>query len=86
MDRSRRTYTVTTKRVIMEAGFLSKNSDEVRIKDVRSINLRRSGFLGLLGIGDLEFSSAAADQAEITFHAVPGVERVRELVRKHQEV
>ena len=53
VDRSRITYTVTATKVIREAGLWAKTSDEVRIRDIRSIAMRKGGFLGLAGVGDL---------------------------------
>ncbi|HKB91750.1 MAG TPA: PH domain-containing protein [Opitutaceae bacterium] len=84
-DRSRRTYTVTSKRVVTEWGWFSKNSTEVRIRDIRSINVKRSGLLGLFGVGDVEFSSAAADQAEVIFESIADATQIRDLVRRYQE-
>lgn len=83
-DRSRRTYTVTTRMVILEWGLFARSSNEVRIDDIRSINVSKKGLLGLLGVGDIEFSSAASDKAEIVFSAVASASEVRDLVRKHQ--
>ena len=48
---------VTPKRVELVWGLLTKSSNEVRIEDIRTINVRRKGFSGLLGIGTIEFSS-----------------------------
>ena len=81
IDRSRRTYTVTATRVIIERGLWAKNSDEVRVLDIRSIAVKKSFIAGLVGVGDIEFSSAASADAEIVFHSVAGVEAVRDLVR-----
>ena len=85
VDRSRRTYTVTSRKVILEWGLLAKSSNEIRIKDIRSINVKKSGLLGLMGVGDVEFSSAASDQAEIVFASISNATEVRDLVRKYQD-
>src|SRR5690349_17022380 len=58
IDRLRRRYVVTNKRVSVEYGIINRISNEVRIPDIRSINLRKTGLSGLLGIGRVEFSSA----------------------------
>lgn len=84
LDRRRRRYAVTNRRVSAEFGIISRTSNEVRIQDIRSINLRQSGLLGLLGIGRVEFSSAAADDAEVIFWNIPGAQKVRDLVRSLQ--
>jgi uncharacterized membrane protein YdbT with pleckstrin-like domain len=84
LDRSRRRYAVTNKRVSVEYGIVNRNSNEVRIPDIRSINLQKSGLTGLLGIGRVEFSSAAGDDAEVIFWNTPEAEKVRDLVRSLQ--
>jgi uncharacterized membrane protein YdbT with pleckstrin-like domain len=84
LDRSRRRYSVTNKRVSVEYGIINRNSNEVRIHDIRSINLQKSGLSGLLGIGRVEFSSAAGDDAEVIFWNTPEAEKVRDLVRSLQ--
>jgi len=83
-DRSRRKYTITNHRVIVEFGIVDKRSSEIRVQDIRSINLFCSGIAGMAGIGRVEFSSAAADDAEVIFWQVAGAEKVRDLVRSLQ--
>lgn len=85
INRQRVRYTVTPTKVIIEFGFVARSSDELRIKDIRSIAVRKHGLSGLFGIGTIEFSSAAADDADVTFRAVPRVTAVRDLVRRYQE-
>ncbi len=84
LDRGRRIYQVTNKRVIVEWGILAKSSNEIRVQDIRSINLSKSGLSGMLGIGNVEFSSAAADDADVVFAHVPGADKVRDTVRALQ--
>ncbi len=84
IDRRRRRYAVTNKRVSVEYGIISRVSNEVRIPDIRSINLRKTGVTGLLGIGRVEFSSAATDDADVIFWNTPEAEKVRDLVRSLQ--
>lgn len=84
LDRIRRKYAVTNKRVSVEYGIVNKISNEVRIQDVRSINLKKTGLSGLLGIGTVEFSSAATDDADVIFWNTSDAEKVRDLVRSLQ--
>jgi len=84
LDRASRKYTVTSKRVSVEYGIVSKQSNEMRIQDIRSINLTTKGLSGLLGIGRLEFSSAAADDADVVFWNTPSAEKIRDMVRSLQ--
>lgn len=84
LDRAGRKYTITNKRVSVEFGIISKQSNEVRIQDIRSINLRTKGLLGMLGIGTVEFSSAATDDADVVFWNTPGAGKIRDTVRNLQ--
>jgi uncharacterized membrane protein YdbT with pleckstrin-like domain len=86
LARRRRTYTVAPGRVIVEWGWFVRNSREIRIQDIRSIEVRKRGLSGLLAVGDVEFSSAAHDEAEVVFRAIAGVDRIRDLVRGQQPV
>ncbi len=61
-----------------------RDSNEIRIQDIRSMNVLKSGFTGLLGIGKVEFSSAATDDADVIFYEIGGADRVRDLVRRLQ--
>ncbi len=84
LDRRRRRYTVTNKRVAVDFGIVNRVSNEVRISDIRSINLQKTGVSGLLGIGRVEFSSSATDDADVIFWNTPEAEKVRDLVRSLQ--
>jgi uncharacterized membrane protein YdbT with pleckstrin-like domain len=84
VGRARRTYVITDHRIGVEFGIISKQSNEIRLHDVRSINLTMKGLSGLFGIGRLEFSSAATDDAEVVFWNVGGAEGLRDKVRSLQ--
>lgn len=84
IDRARRSYTITDHRISVEYGIISKESNEIRLHDVRSINLTLKGISGIFGIGRLEFSSAATDDAEVVFWNVGGAEGLRDKVRSLQ--
>jgi membrane protein YdbS with pleckstrin-like domain len=85
LDRARRLYRVTTTKVAIEYGIWIKSSNEIRISDIRSINITRRGLAGLAGVGNLEFSSAATDRAEVVFAAITEPEIVRQIVSKLQD-
>ncbi len=84
LSRSRRKYKITTRRVSVEFGIVDKQSNEVRVQDIRSINLLCRGISGMFGIGRVEFASAAADDAEVVFWSVGGAEKIRDMVRSLQ--
>jgi len=86
IDRARNTFMITPRAIIVETGLIAKSSNEIRIQDVRSINLLKQGLAGFLNVGDLEFSSSASDKAEIVFRSIANATQVRDLVRARQEV
>ncbi len=84
LDRARNRYRVTTRKVVIEHGLIVKSSNEVRVKDIRSISVTKRGLGGFLGVGNVEFSSAASDRAEIVFAGIAGADGVRNTVRAVQ--
>ncbi len=83
--RSMALYLVTPRRIEIIYGLFTKSSNEVRVKDIRTINVRRRGFKGLLGVGDVEFSSAGGDGSEVVFRDVWAAQSVKALVRELQD-
>ncbi len=84
VDRSTRHYLVTARRVEAVWGLIAKSSTEVLIGDIRTINVKKSGLLGLIGIGNVEFSSAG-DHIDVAFNGVWAAQRVKLLVRELQD-
>lgn len=78
-------YLVTEERVEIVWGIIGRSSKEVRIRDIRSIDVHESGFTGLIGIGTLDFSSAANSGVEVQFRDIRKAHRVKELVRVLQK-
>jgi len=85
ISRARQRYIVTNRKVEIQTGLVVKSSNEIRVKDIRSINLTKHGFAGFIGIGSVEFSSAATDRAEVIFVNIAHADRVRDLVTDLQE-
>lgn len=78
-------YVITSARVEVIEGLLSRSSRELRIADIRAINVTRTGLSGLLGIGNIAFSSAAGAQDDVVFHRVFGATGLKNLVRGLQD-
>jgi membrane protein YdbS with pleckstrin-like domain len=85
ISRARQRYIVTNRKVEIQTGLVVKSSNEIRVKDIRSINVTKHGFAGFIGIGSVEFSSAATDRAEVIFVNIAHADRVRDLVTDLQE-
>lgn len=85
MERAKRKYIVTNKRVKVEFGLFSKSSNEIRIRDIRNVNVVKKGIGGLFGIGSLEFSSSGGSGIEVAFTAISNAEEVKKMVYLMQE-
>jgi hypothetical protein len=83
--RQQRDYVITAERIEHEWGIWGRSSKEVRIRDVRSIDVDASGVLGVLGIGTLNVSSAGSEDIEVQFKHIRGAHKVKELIRQLQQ-
>lgn len=79
------TYLITSARVEVIEGLVSRSSRELRIADIRAINVTLTGLAGLFGIGSIAFSSAAGAQDDVVFHRVFGPTGLKNLVRRLQD-
>jgi membrane protein YdbS with pleckstrin-like domain len=81
----RRRYTnwsLTSDRLIERLGLLTSHRREMELADVRSIEIARSLFQRLAGIGDVTIASAASADFMIKLQAVPDPDRVAEMLRQ----
>lgn len=72
------TYAITDRRLVIERGILARDLHQTRLERIQSVTARRSLRQRLLGIGDVDFDTAA--EAGFRF-AFDGVERPRQIVR-----
>jgi membrane protein YdbS with pleckstrin-like domain len=80
-----RDYIVTEERVEVIWGILGRSSKEVLIGDIRSIDVHHRGFKGaFLGLGTVDFSSAANAGVEVQFQDTRAAHRIKDLVRQLQ--
>lgn len=77
-------YIVTSERVELIWGIIGRSSKEARICDIRSIDVYESGIKGLLGLGTIDFSTAANAGIEVQFKDMRQAHEVKDLVRKLQ--
>lgn len=77
-------YHIRPRRIEVTTGFIARSSREVRIEDIRSINVTCRGLLGILGIGTVDFLTSG-DTPEITFERIWAAQKIKKLVRKLQD-
>lgn len=85
MARYSRDYIVTRERVELIWGIIGRSSKEARICDIRSIDVYEDGLKGLLGLGTIDFSTAANAGIEVQFKDMRQAHQVKDLVRKLQK-
>lgn len=81
-----RDYLITEERVEVLWGLIGRSSKEVRVRDIRAIDVRESWISGLLGLGSVDFSSAGNAGVEVAFDFVRRAHQVKELVRQLQRL
>lgn len=77
-------YHIRPRRIEVTTGFLARSSREVRIEDIRSINVTCRGILGMFGIGTVDFLTSG-DTPEVSFERVWAARKIKALVRKLQD-
>ncbi len=83
--RSSHDYIVTDERVEYVWGIMGRSSKEVRICDIRSLDVWEKGFEGIvLRLGTLDVSSAGNAGVEVSFRDIRQAHKVKELIRHLQ--
>jgi len=75
-------YTVTTERVRVRTGLLSKENENVELVRLQDIDYRQSLGDRMLGIGDVHLHSSDPSHPELTLRNVRHPERVHDIVRR----
>ena len=81
LDRRTRIFVVTKKRITTQEGIISRQTNEVRIKDVRSINVKQNCFERMVGIGTIEIGSSGHAGIEARLLGIPSPFEVRDRIR-----
>jgi len=71
------TYTVTDRRIITRAGFLTKTGREIPLRRVSGVSFEQGPLDRIVGCGSL-FVESSAETAVVVFRDVPNVSRVQQ--------
>lgn len=77
-------YLITPRRIEQIKGLIARSSNEVRISDIRAINVSCTGLIGILGVGTVDFFTTG-DAPEVSFKQIWGARDVKKLVRRLQD-
>lgn len=71
---------VTEEKVILEKGVLSKNSKEIFISDIRTIDVKQSLLQRIFKIGDIMIATAGTGGYEDVAYGLPDPKGVKDLI------
>jgi uncharacterized membrane protein YdbT with pleckstrin-like domain len=74
------TYTITSRRLNIKRGIVSREVQETRLERVQNVNYDQSVFQRVMQIGDVDFDTAAGDDYNFIFAGVAQPEQVVERV------
>lgn len=70
-------FTIANGVIESRHGLVAREVRSVRVEDVRGINVKQTVWQRLLNLGDIEFSSAASDDAEVVFTGISSPLKVK---------
>lgn len=76
-------YTITSQRIIIERGVLSKAVSEIDLRTIDDTQFFQSFMHRLLGIGNVTLVSADRTMPTFVLHDVPDARAMRETIRSH---
>jgi len=79
-----REYFITEKRVELVTGLIARSSKEVRIADIRAVNISCRGIPGMIGVGTVDFFTIG-DRPEVSFTQAWAAKEIKALVRRLQD-
>jgi uncharacterized membrane protein YdbT with pleckstrin-like domain len=77
-------YVITTERLHIRRGLLSKATQETRVQRVQNVNTKQSLFERLLQVGTVDFDTAGTDDSEFRFVGVANPAQVVRAVDRAQ--
>ncbi|HWW67077.1 MAG TPA: PH domain-containing protein [Solirubrobacterales bacterium] len=66
------TYTITSRRLNIKRGIVSREIQETRLERVQNVNYRQTVYQRVMQIGDVDFDTAASDDYDFVFVGVAG--------------
>jgi uncharacterized membrane protein YdbT with pleckstrin-like domain len=75
-------YTITDRRLNIKIGIIARKVQETRLQRVQNVNFNQGVYERLMQIGDVEFTTAGADESNFVFAGVGQPEEVVKQVEK----
>ena len=84
LDRTMRIYTVTSQRVVVKEGIISRKTAEVLLRDIRAVVMKQSVLERIFGLGTVSVGSAGTAGLEVVFAGLRSPAELRDLIRDAQ--
>ncbi|HYH58771.1 MAG TPA: PH domain-containing protein [Thermoleophilaceae bacterium] len=78
------TYTITTQRLHIRRGLISRRTQEARLERVQNVNTSQSALERILQVGSVDFDTAGTTDSDFTFAGVSQPEKVVRAVDEAQ--
>lgn len=80
--RYRYIFIVTSHRVIVRKGLISRDTNEIEIRHTREYKVKQGILERILNYGEIEISSAAGTGAEVRFFGIISPHELKEAIRR----
>jgi len=77
-------YTIDGETIESREGVIARKVKSIRVRDLRNINVNQTLFQRIVGVGDVEFSSAGGSGIEVTFRGVNDPLQVKQMAQRMQ--
>ena len=77
-------YKIDSVTIESREGLIARNVKSIRIQDLRNINVNQSLIQRIMGVGDVEFSSAGGSGIEVVFRGVDKPLEVKAMAQRLQ--
>lgn len=84
--RAATTYTITSRRLNIRRGVVSREIQETRLERVQNVSCRQSLYQRLMQIGDVDFDTAASDDYNFVFAGVADPGKIVQRVYQATEI
>jgi uncharacterized membrane protein YdbT with pleckstrin-like domain len=76
LRRARTTYTITSRRLTIETGLMTRDVHETRLEQIQNVNCRQTPLQRLLDVGTISFDTAAGAAFEFSFTGIDEPHRI----------
>ncbi len=81
-ERQSISYKITSRRIISKKGMVSRNTEDISLKDIRAVNIKQSITDRIFNIGSISIVTAAAGAGYEVIKDIKNPDNIRDLISK----